>query len=168
MDQTLSAAQSLYEKHKLTTYPLSDSRHLPGSLRTQVQQSLLSLASSKSMPEGLVHRASALSKSPCNTAVFNNAKVSSHHAIIPTTETSFAKSLTPLGEKVYFLIYKQFVQRHSCHPAKRNRRNWSSHTVQTFSKHPELSRQRNYNASRKCFGTDKSAEGKWVCKQTRG
>lgn len=108
MDQTLAAAQSLYEKHKLTTYPRTDSRHLPESLRAQVTQTLFAIAADPRFPDHLRTHAKDLTNTHPKT-VFNNAKVSSHHAIIPTTETSVGKTLTAVEEKIYALIVKRFV-----------------------------------------------------------
>ncbi|HEY0653722.1 MAG TPA: DNA topoisomerase [Chryseosolibacter sp.] len=109
MDQTLAAAQSLYEKHRLTTYPRTDSRHLPESLRQQVLLSLKTISVDQRFPEVIRTHARILAQGPIQ-GPFNDSKVSSHHAIIPTTESSTGKTLTPVEEKVYILIIKQFIQ----------------------------------------------------------
>lgn len=109
MDQTLAAAQSLYEQHKLTTYPRTDSRHLPESLRTQVMDSLNIISADQRFPDDFRRCAHKLSQSKL-TGGFDDRKVSSHHAIIPTQERSTGKALTAVEEKVYLLIVKQFVQ----------------------------------------------------------
>ncbi len=80
--RTLQIAQALYEKHKVLTYPRTDSRYLPEDNLTQVRKVLGSF-----QDPGLAgHARKALDKSwvKLTKRVFNNAKVSDHHAIIPT------------------------------------------------------------------------------------
>jgi DNA topoisomerase-3 len=110
MAETLAAAQALYEKHKLTTYPRSDSRHLPESLRQDVTRALGAIAASKNIPEPLRNGASMLINTGIGSSPFNDAKVNSHHAIIPTTADAEAKNLANTEMLVYCLIVKQFLQ----------------------------------------------------------
>jgi DNA topoisomerase-3 len=82
--QTLDYVQSLYEK-KLATYPRTDSRYLTDDMAAGVTALVAALA-----PDA-----------PCNAAqVINSAKVTDHHAIIPTTEAMNANtSALPSGER---------------------------------------------------------------------
>ncbi|HSQ41821.1 MAG TPA: DNA topoisomerase III [Fibrobacteraceae bacterium] len=102
---TLQIAQALYERHKLTTYPRTDSKFLPEDYVDQVKTVLGTLEGSVGQ-----HAQTALRKGwvKQDKRVFDNAKISDHHAIIPTgndarTELSEAES------KVYQLICQRFV-----------------------------------------------------------
>src|SRR5213592_1667325 len=80
--RTLQLAQALYEKHKVLTYPRTDSRYLPEDNLAQVRK----VMSTFNDPTLARHAKKALN-SDCvkpTKRVFNNAKVSDHHAIIPT------------------------------------------------------------------------------------
>jgi DNA topoisomerase-3 len=80
--RTLQIAQALYEKHKVLTYPRTDSRYLPEDNLAQVRK----VMSSFKDPALASHAAKALRNDWVKPTkrVFNNAKVSDHHAIIPT------------------------------------------------------------------------------------
>jgi len=80
--RTLQIAQALYERHKLLTYPRTDSRYLPEDNLRQVSK----VMSTFDDPALAAHAEKALRShwvKPIKR-VFNNAKVSDHHAIIPT------------------------------------------------------------------------------------
>ncbi len=76
---TLSAAQSLYEA-KLITYPRTDSRYLSKDMRKEVPKILAQLRSFKPTEIGRLD----LQKLPFNARIINDAKITDHHAIIPT------------------------------------------------------------------------------------
>lgn len=77
--QTLDIAQALYERHKLITYPRTDSRYLPGDMAPKVRQTL------EHMPAPYGAWANPLlPKPPMPGRVYNDGKVSDHHAIVPT------------------------------------------------------------------------------------
>ena len=80
-DKTLNLAQSLYETRKLITYPRTDSSYLPDDMIQKVAKTLSIL------PEP--YRAFVKAISPVRKAdrIYNNAKVTDHHAIIPTEST---------------------------------------------------------------------------------
>ena len=80
--RTLQLAQFLYEKHKVLTYPRTDSRYLPEDNLAQVRN----VMSSFDDPTLAPHAEKALRNEWVKPIkrVFNNAKVSDHHAIIPT------------------------------------------------------------------------------------
>ena len=101
--QTLEVAQSLYEAG-YTTYPRSDSQYLTEDMEPVVNDILDVLA--KSSPE----YASLINGQPRKikrSKYFDNSKVSSHYAIIPTTSTP--KSLTPVQQKIYDLIARSVI-----------------------------------------------------------
>ena len=80
--RTLQLAQALYEKHKVLTYPRTDSRYLPEDNLGQVRK----VMSNFDDPSLATHAQKALHNEWVKPTkrVFNNAKVSDHHAIIPT------------------------------------------------------------------------------------
>ena len=109
---TLSIAQALYEKHKVLTYPRTDSRALPEDYLPVVKDTLKMLAT-EDLPGPLrelgPHAAKALKESYVKPTkrVFDNAKVSDHFAIIPTLQAP--KSLSEIEAKLYDLVVKRFI-----------------------------------------------------------
>ncbi|MBL8539781.1 MAG: DNA topoisomerase III [Betaproteobacteria bacterium] len=103
---TLSIAQELYEKHKVLTYPRTDSRHLPEDYLGTVTSTLEAIGEADAY-----HRFSArILKEKWvrpNRRVFDNAKVSDHFAIIPTPLT--AKGLNEVQQRIYDLVTKRFL-----------------------------------------------------------
>ena len=101
---TLGIAQALYERHKVLTYPRTDSRHLPEDYIGTVKETLASMAGTPYatfagaiIKNGWVHP---------NKRIFNNAKVSDHFAIIPTGAAP--KTLSEPEQKIYDLVTKRF------------------------------------------------------------
>jgi DNA topoisomerase-3 len=109
---TLSIAQALYEKHKVLTYPRTDSRHLPEDYLAVVKKTFGMLAD-EDLPGPLKaltgHARLALNEGYIKPAkrVFDNAKVSDHFAIIPTLQAP--KSLSEVEAKLYDLVVKRFL-----------------------------------------------------------
>lgn len=100
--KTLNLAQALYEKHKLLTYPRTDSRYLSHDMRPKVQGIL------KGMPEPL--RALVLSPDKAvdpGKRVYDDAKLTDHHAIIPTGRRPGV--LTADEQKLYEMVARQLI-----------------------------------------------------------
>jgi len=103
---TLGLAQALYEKHKVLTYPRTDSRALPEDYIGTVKNTMAMLEgvtgystfAEQILKSGWVHP---------NKRIFNNAKVSDHFAIIPTQLAP--KSLSEPEQKLYDLVTKRFL-----------------------------------------------------------
>ncbi len=102
--RTLQIAQALYERHKVITYPRTDSRALPEDYVTTCQQTLGKLGGDLGR-----HGQTALTNGWVrpNKRIFNNAQVSDHFAIIPNG--SEAKHLDEMESKVYDMIARRFV-----------------------------------------------------------
>ena len=101
---TLSIAQALYEKHKALTYPRTDARALPEDYLGAVTDAMQSLDKRyqpfvKSILKNKWVRP--------NKRIFNNAKISDHFAIIPTSQPP--KSLSEAEAKIYDLVTKRFL-----------------------------------------------------------
>ncbi|MBY0236760.1 MAG: DNA topoisomerase III [Burkholderiaceae bacterium] len=109
---TLSLAQALYEKHKVLTYPRTDSRYLPEDYLNVAKQTAEMIAS-EDMPGPLrelaTHARKALKEGYIKPTkkVFDNSKVSDHFAIIPTLQAP--KSLTDIEAKLYDMVVKRFL-----------------------------------------------------------
>jgi DNA topoisomerase-3 len=109
---TLSIAQALYEKHKVLTYPRTDSKHLPEDYVDVVKQTM-KMISTEDMPGPLralaVHAKTAIKEGYVkpNKKIFDNAKVSDHFAIIPTLLAP--KSLSEIEAKLYDMVVKRFM-----------------------------------------------------------
>lgn len=109
---TLGLAQALYEKHKVLTYPRTDSRFLPEDYLAVAKDTAKMLAQ-EDLPGPLAalsgHAATALKEGYIKPTkkVFDNAKVSDHFAIIPTLQAP--KSLTEPEAKLYELVVKRFL-----------------------------------------------------------
>ncbi len=99
------AAQALYERHKLTSYPRSDCRYLPASQHTDAPAVLAALASVDPSLAQLVKGADSKTK----TAVWNDKKVTAHHAIVPTTATTALSALADAERKVYALVCRAYI-----------------------------------------------------------
>ena len=109
---TLSLAQALYEKHKVLTYPRTDSRALPEDYLATVKDTFTMLAK-EDLP-GPLRELSAHAKKGLKEGyikptkrVFDNTKVSDHFAIIPTLQAP--KSLTDIELKLYDMVVKRFL-----------------------------------------------------------
>ena len=108
---TLSLAQALYERHKVLTYPRTDSRFLPEDYvqNTKETLALLSESASNANREHRTHAAKIVKEQwvKTNKRIFNNAKVSDHFAIIPTLQ--MPKELSEAESKIYDLVVKRFM-----------------------------------------------------------
>ena len=100
-DETLKLIQSLYEK-KLTTYPRVDTTFLSEDLYPKMPATLKGLKGYEQLVASL-----NLSKLPKSKKVFDNAKVTDHHAIIPTGYNNAA--MTESERKVYDLVVRHFI-----------------------------------------------------------
>ena len=109
---TLSIAQALYEKHKVLTYPRTDSRALPEDYVAVVKDTVQMIAG-EDLPGPLralaPHAKKALKEGYVKPAkrVFDNAKVSDHFAIIPTLQAP--RSLSEVEAKLYDMVVKRFL-----------------------------------------------------------
>jgi len=101
---TLSAAQSLYEKHKVLTYPRTDSKCLPEDYPAEVGRIFGSL---DGVYAPLAQRIGDPSRAQMAKRIFDNTRISDHFAIIPTGE--LPKGLNAIEQKVYDLVVRRFL-----------------------------------------------------------
>ena len=103
---TLSLAQALYERHKVLTYPRTDSRALPEDYLPTVKDTLKAMGESTAfstfsrqiLKQGWVKP---------NKRIFDNTKISDHFAIIPTLQTP--KNLNEAEQKLYDMVVRRFL-----------------------------------------------------------
>lgn len=104
--ETLSIMQSLYERHKVLTYPRTDSRYLTEDIVETLKDRVKACSVGPYAKIGF-----KISSSPIkgNKNFVNNSKVSDHHAIIPTEQTVFLGDLSDKERKIYDLVVKRFL-----------------------------------------------------------
>ena len=102
-DETLRIAQSLYEG-KFTTYPRVDTRFLTDDIYAKVPQILRGLTPYANFVQPLLQQ----KKLPKSKKVFNNLKVTDHHAIIPTGVAP-RPDMRPNEKRVYDMITRRFI-----------------------------------------------------------
>jgi DNA topoisomerase-3 len=103
--RTLQIAQALYEKHKVLTYPRTDSRYLPEDNLSQVRKVMSSFQDATLA--GHAEKALRNEWVKPTKRVFNNAKVSDHHAIIPTGAA--ATHLDEFERKVFDMVARRTI-----------------------------------------------------------
>jgi len=103
--QVLDICQTLYERHKLITYPRSDNRYLPKEHHLDASSILKAIAANGGQKAELVNGANAKQRSKC----FNDSKVAAHHAIVPTAKQLKSASLATDEAKVYQLICRHYL-----------------------------------------------------------
>jgi len=103
--QTLGGAQALYETHKATSYPRTDSRYLPESQRSDVPAILQALMLSDPAVSGIVAGADHTRSS----RAFNDAKVTAHHGIVPTSAKVNPASMSELERNLYDAVRRFYI-----------------------------------------------------------
>ncbi|MCF6755335.1 DNA topoisomerase III [Pseudomonas balearica] len=105
VQETLQIAQALYETHKATTYPRSDSGYLPESMFAEVPIVLDSLLNTDPSLRPIMGQ---LDRSQRSRA-WNDGKVTAHHGIIPTLEPANLSALSEKELAVYRLIRAHYL-----------------------------------------------------------
>ena len=104
--QTLSLMQSLYETHKLLTYPRTDSRYITKDVAATLPERLKAVAIG---PYKEAANAILRSKPIPTKYIVNDAKVTDHHAIIPTEQYVDLNKLTREERHIYDLVVRRFL-----------------------------------------------------------
>jgi DNA topoisomerase-3 len=102
--RTLELAQSLYEHHKLISYPRTDSRHLSLDVARTLPKIVAAIAGNY---EGLL--APGTGERPLSRRFVDDTKVSDHHALIPTGVSPANASLEPDQHKIFDLICRRLL-----------------------------------------------------------
>lgn len=104
-EQTLNVCQSLYEKHKVASYPRTDCGFLPESQFADAPKVLAAIAQTVPAAKALVDHADPSIKS----SVWNDKKITAHHGIIPTALAGSWESFSTEEKKIYALIIKRYI-----------------------------------------------------------
>jgi len=104
--QTLDLMQALYERHKILTYPRTDSRYLPNDLFPLIKDriKLLAFGEYNNIVKEILNK-----QIPNVKRIFDNSKVSDHYAIIPTDQKPNIMNLSSNERKIYELVVKRFL-----------------------------------------------------------
>ena len=107
-DKTLKLAQALYEKHKLLTYPRTDSRYLSDDMQPKIRNTL------EKLPEPYAAYISApeMNLSMHTKRFYDNTKISDHHAIVPTEKLPKLDSLAPDEKNIYDMVVRRLIAAH--------------------------------------------------------
>lgn len=105
VQETLEIAQALYETHKATTYPRTDSGYLPESMHAEAPTVLDSLLSTDPSLRPIIDQLDRTQHS----RAWNDAKVSAHHGIIPTLEPVNLSAMSERELAVYRLIRAHYL-----------------------------------------------------------
>src|SRR4051794_22800846 len=103
---TLSLAQALYEKHKVLTYPRTDSRALPEDYLPTVKDTLKTLGETTAF-SAFARQILKQGWAKPNKRIFDNTKISDHFAIIPTVQVP--KNLNEAEQKLYDMVVRRFL-----------------------------------------------------------
>lgn len=104
--QTLSLMQSLYETHKLLTYPRTDSRYITKDVAATIPERLRAIAIGPYKDSA----SAVLRSKPIQTKyIVNDAKVTDHHAIIPTEQYVDLNKLSREERHIYDLVVRRFI-----------------------------------------------------------
>jgi len=103
--EVLNVAQALYETYKLTSYPRSDCEYLPLSQFNDAASILKALCQNDSSLNELIAQANTQQRS----RVWNDKKITAHHAIIPTQATPGVGRLSAKELNIYNLIRRRYI-----------------------------------------------------------
>ena len=104
---TLAAAQALYERYKILTYPRTDSRHLTSDMGKELPKLFGALAA---LPDYAPFAAPLLETPPARSRrVFDDGKVSDHHAIVPTGKPVNLDDLPRDERRIFDLVARRFL-----------------------------------------------------------
>ena len=103
--QTLALMQSLYEYHKVLTYPRTDSRYITDDIVATIPERLRAMAVGPYQQQAM-----RLARGKAETKyIVNNAKVNDHHAIIPTEQSPNLAKLSYDERNIYDLVVRRFM-----------------------------------------------------------
>ncbi len=106
-DHTLKVMQALYETHKLLTYPRTSSRYLSSDIKpklTELLNNVKSLSDYAGFADAVIKDGIPISK-----RMFDDQKITDHHAIIPTDQKPSLAGLNADERKIYDLVIRRFL-----------------------------------------------------------
>ncbi|MGX7060141.1 DNA topoisomerase 3 [Vagococcus humatus] len=104
--KTLSLVQSLYEFHKIVSYPRTDSKYLTTDMKSTMKERLDAVRDIyPEVSKQIMRNGAKVTRS----GVFQNSKVTDHHALLPTEQAPRFDKLTTDEQRIYFLIVDRFL-----------------------------------------------------------
>ncbi len=103
--KTLSVVQSLYETHKVVTYPRTDSKYLTNDMKKTMKERLQAIANFSPEVKDYIKSGAKVEQK----AVFNDAKVSDHSGLIPTEQGANPAKFSKDEQKIYNMIVTRFL-----------------------------------------------------------
>lgn len=107
-DKTLKVMQALYETHQVLTYPRTDCKALPEEHKSNVPSIKANLLGLKEFS----HLSSDLSSPVVRPTIYNDKKVTAHHAIVPTLKAANMADLSKDEQKLYILVCQHWIAAH--------------------------------------------------------
>ena len=120
--QTLDVAQALYEKHRVLTYPRTDSQYLATNQKEDVSRIFQKLQNFEIQGVETKGLQSDCIVNIAENPVFNNGKITDHHAIIPTGTNIDLNSLNDDERNVFLMVVQRFFQSFLLPCTKANRK----------------------------------------------
>lgn len=103
--KTLSLVQSLYEVHKIVTYPRTDSKYLTSDMKATMKERLQAISDFAPEVKQYIKGGAVIKQQK----VFQDSKVTDHHALIPTEQRPRYEKLAGDEQKIYNLIVERFL-----------------------------------------------------------
>ena len=103
--KTLSLVQSLYETHKVVTYPRTDSKYLTTDMQNTMKERLQAISDFDPQVKTIIKNGAKV----VLKKVFNDALVSDHHALIPTEQRANFAKLSSDEQRIYQMIVSRFL-----------------------------------------------------------
>ena len=107
--QVLDSCQSLYERHKLLTYPRSDCRYLPTEHFGDRLAVISAVIDNTKAPDQALSQAAQAANSELKSKAWNDSKVQAHHAIIPTGKKMDCSKLSQAERNIYLQVARQYI-----------------------------------------------------------
>lgn len=107
-DKTLDIAQSLYEKHKVLSYPRTESEYISANQKQDVIDTIQQIG--KIFPCDFEKVVPQVLENVEGNSIFNDEKLTDHYAIIPTNNVIDINKLTPEENIIYRLVVQQFFR----------------------------------------------------------
>ena len=104
LPKTLSLVQSLYETHKIVTYPRTDSKYLTSDMKATMKERLQAVADFAPEVKSYLKNGGQVQQQ----AVFNDKKVTDHHALLPTEQRARYEKLSNDEQRIYQMIVERF------------------------------------------------------------
>jgi DNA topoisomerase-3 len=107
-DKSLKVMQALYETHHVLTYPRTDCSVLP----EEHKENIPIIAGNLGVLPEFNHLSNAMSTPEVRSSVYNDKKVTAHHAIVPTNQSANMSTLSPDETKLYMLVSRYWIAAH--------------------------------------------------------